>query len=357
MMFPKRVWNLCAAAILAVVLAVAAVIGLWAIWDWLQGDGESNGETLRNIALVLAAVIALPLALWRSLVAQRQADTAQRGLLNERYQKGAEMLGSSILSVRLGGIHALRSLAEEHPQQYAAQILRLFCAFARYPTGDAEKEPDNEVKKRPRADIQAVMEAIGAHDKLLPGLDTEILDLRGADLANISLVDANLYGAKLSEANLCGVELYRVNLSQATLSDANLSQAVLSGANLYASNLERANLSGASLSRANFSYAYLNHADLSGAKLFYADLTCATLDHANLSEAVLSDTNLTSARLIGVKGITQIQLDMACADPRRPPKWWGSGIQNANTNKPLIWRGQPVEDGDCKRKDPEEFIL
>ena len=44
------------------------------------------------------------------------------------------MLGNDVLSVRLmGGIRiiALQRLAEEHPEQYHVQIMRLFCALAR----------------------------------------------------------------------------------------------------------------------------------------------------------------------------------------------------------------------------------
>ena len=44
------------------------------------------------------------------------------------------MLGSEVLSVRLGGIYALQRLAEEWPDQYHIQIMRLFCAFVRLPT-------------------------------------------------------------------------------------------------------------------------------------------------------------------------------------------------------------------------------
>ena len=83
-------------------LSVAAVVVLALVvmfWDWLS-DGESGSTTVRNVALVLAGVVALPVAIWRSVVADRQAKTAQQGLLNERYQKAAEMLGSDVLSVR-----------------------------------------------------------------------------------------------------------------------------------------------------------------------------------------------------------------------------------------------------------------
>lgn len=106
-------------------------------WDWLRGgpDGvESGSTTVRNLGLVLAGLIALPLAIWRSWVAKRQADTAQDSFLNERYQKGAEMLGSNVPAVRLGGIYALHRLAEESPEKYHFQVMSLFCAFVRRPT-------------------------------------------------------------------------------------------------------------------------------------------------------------------------------------------------------------------------------
>ena len=80
---------------------------------------ESWSTIIRNFGLVAAAVFALWFARKRILVADRQADTAQRGLLNERYQKGAEMLGSKVLAVRRGGIYALARLArDDHSGDY-----------------------------------------------------------------------------------------------------------------------------------------------------------------------------------------------------------------------------------------------
>ena len=90
------------------------------------------GTTARNVGLMIGGAVALVFAVWRSWVAHKQADTARQGLLNERYQKGAEMLGNNVLSVRLGGIYALERLAAEHPEQYHVQIMKLLCAFVRY---------------------------------------------------------------------------------------------------------------------------------------------------------------------------------------------------------------------------------
>ena len=162
------------------VLVVATGVGIWAginnwdwlsttFWEWLRGGPgsvESGSTTIRNLGLIIAGVIALPLAIWRSIVAQRQANTAQQNLLNERYQQGAEMLGSEVLAVRLGGIYALERLAEEHPEQYHVQIVRLFCAFVRHPTNDERTEADSDVEReepRLREDVQTVMTAISTH--------------------------------------------------------------------------------------------------------------------------------------------------------------------------------------------------
>ena len=127
------------------------------LWGWLEitlgwlrktpNGFESGSTTVRNLGLIVAGLIALPLTLWRIRVADgqakaahRQVDTSQRSLLNEQYQKGAEMLGSEVLSVRLEGIYALARLAREHPEEYHIQIMRLFCAYVRNPPLEAGED-------------------------------------------------------------------------------------------------------------------------------------------------------------------------------------------------------------------------
>ena len=57
------------------VLIAATVLSIM-FWCWLS-HGESNSTTIRNLSLVIAAIIGLPLAIWRSIVAERQSETAQ----------------------------------------------------------------------------------------------------------------------------------------------------------------------------------------------------------------------------------------------------------------------------------------
>ena len=101
-------------SVIVLLLGIEVGFSFWK-WDWLREDTVS-AAIRNNVGLVMVATIALPLAVWRGVVADKQSTAAQEGLRNERYQKGAEMLGSEILSVRMAGIYALQRLAEEDPR-------------------------------------------------------------------------------------------------------------------------------------------------------------------------------------------------------------------------------------------------
>ena len=355
--------------IVLVVIAIAACVWdlmmhwdrLPIIWDWLRttSDGvESNSATIRNIGLVIAGLIALPLAIWRSMVAQEQANTAQQSLLNERYQRGAEMLGSDVLSVRLGGIYALRSLAVERPIQYHIQAMQSLCAFVRNPTEYDPPPPGGEPELR--EDVQVALDAICDCHNINTKLDsvTEFwLDLRNADLrgARLKCVDlsvkpspsakiinshqsgADFAHAKLHSAKMAYAKFPCANFTEAKLPDADLYRANLSGAelfktDLYCAKLSSANLSDANLSSTNLLNADLHGANLSDANLFNADLSGATLRRVDLSGAILSN----------VQGLTQAQLDQTRPYSARSPNL--EGAFDAKTGKQLKWCSSVPED-------------
>ena len=309
-----------------VVLVVggASVISIM-YWDWLSVR-ESNGSTIRNIVLAVAALLALPLAIWRSTVAdrqaktaQRQSETVQRGLLNERYQKGAEMLGSTVLPVRLGGIYALARLAREHPGDYHTQIMSLLCAFVRNPPGVGKEKQD---PKKLREDVQAVMTAVGERSKSQTKIEEK--EEYRINLPEVDLHEANLRGANLTRADLWKANLRGADLHEADLTKANLRVADLAGVNLEAADLTRAMLNSAKLNE----HADLTRAVMTGARLRRADLHEADLAGADLGEADLRDC----------KGLTQEELDQAFAREDIPPKL--EGVVDAETGKPLVWRGR-----------------
>ena len=370
-------------------IAAVAVAPSILFWEWLSGE-ESGSTTIRNIALVVAGALALGLALWRSLVAERQADTAQLSLLNERYQKGAGMLGSEVLSVRLGGIYALQRLAEQHPGHYHIQVMNLFCAFLRHPTKDQSLDP-GQLTNKPgtllgiRQDMEAVLEAICSRDKSRIALERREdfrLDLRGATLPGVQLLNADLSNAMFHHAEMPGANIANTDLTDAFFTSANLSQASLYRMKFKGTRFGSANLSGALLQDTEFTNADFHDADLSGANLWKANLhgaifqdakLCdAWLESANLSSsgfggadlsgarlvktdlsgsqflnASLDNANLTDANLSGVafsvggpqraKGLTQAQLDQAWANPNDTPNL--TGVIDTETGLQLVWRG------------------
>ncbi len=374
-----------------VVLAAGVVVFIY-FWDRLS---ETDSTKIRNIGLLIAGVIALPLAIWRSWIGERQVSTAQQNLLNERYQKGAEMLGDSVLSVRLGGIYALQHLAEDHPEQYHIQIMRLFCAFMRHPTEDSsmsinehEDAPSANKQKnncdvRLREDVESVLQAIATRSEQ----DLEIEKKSGfqphlyaTNLHAAKIRGLTRYEVKLRDIHLNPRHSFNENLSNIVFSDVDLSNADLDFTNMSYAEFEETNLSGAHLSRANLSrtswiYAIVKDALLDGADLSQAIIQETNLSNANLSGADLSGVvfektdlsgvNLSGANLsgtnlsitiwnrsivmfpveggtskAGVRNLTQVQLDLACADPNNPPRL--DSVIDAETGKPLVWRGKPI---------------
>lgn len=348
-----------------VLVLVSAVVLFYWHWEWFvtgEAGRESGSTTTRNLGLVAGGIIAIWVAIWRGVVADsqarssqdqakaalKQAETSQRGLLNERYQKGAEMLGSEVLSVRVGGIYALQRLASDEPERYHVQITHLFCTFVSHPTEDEDYMAALRViQQKPhqlREDVQVAITAIGTRTKdeiELEKREKFSVTLTGANLAAAHVSGTNLTGANLTKADLTIANLINANLLEANLTNTNLSGADLTGANLVGANLLLANLNTTFLTNSFLTNAILTNANLNNANLVGADLTGATLVEANLAKAVLSGADLTGAYLMRARDLTQRQLDQARADPDNPPML--GGLRDAETDLPLEWHGKPCK--------------
>ena len=123
---------------LAVVTVVALIgVAIVAVFTW-----NSSAE-VRNFGLIVAAMIALPLAIWRSRVgerqaeaARRQAETAHREMLDARFQHALEMLASPDLALWLIARRALQRLAAEYPDEYEGQVEEVLDILEQHPIGE-----------------------------------------------------------------------------------------------------------------------------------------------------------------------------------------------------------------------------
>lgn len=222
------------------IVVVICGIASWQCWDKFTDHRESLSTTIRNIALVIGGGAAILLAVWRSRVAERQAATSQQGLLNERYQKGAEMLGSSVLAVRLGGIYELQGLAKQYPGQYHVQTMRLLCAFIRHPTKDANipEQPEDAKTFTLREDVQVAIKVIGGRSENQLGLEAKgdyYIDLHSTDLRGGNLRGLNLSALgrdvpiTMSMNTAFSNPLMRTDLSAAKLQGADFFLTQISG--------------------------------------------------------------------------------------------------------------------------------
>ena len=300
------------------------------LWTWFgslgQGGRESNSTTTRNVGLVIGGVIAIGLAAWRSKVAQNQAETARQDLLNERYQKDAEMLGDETLPVRLGGIYALQRLALEHPKEYHVQIMRLMCAFVRDPKeerledigrlGDATEADQEKRQVSLRQDVQDAMEAICTRSATAITIEQDAdfrLDLRGAKLRGLDLKSPEI-------ANLSGAWLTGVDLSGVWLNGADLSNAVCWEGGIFSNTrFHDADLSGMKCVDSMMRGAKFNSSNQGTTNMRNADFTNSDLSHATFWQACMTDVNLLGVDLsraefslgggLPARGLTQIQLN------------------------------------------------
>ena len=258
------------------------------------------------------------------------------------------MLGSDLLSVRLGGVYALDNLAEEYPEQYHLQIMRLFCAFIRHPNGSAgsaivpiSEEPwpqydhDEGVwREKVLQEVilqEVIAQEVATQDEQQPLVREDVQEiinlLRKRSDKRIALEQQSGFVPDLRGASLQHANLARMKWDRAMFSNADLSYS-----NLYRTSLKKAILRGAKVPS-----AMLNETDLSGAMLADADLSGAILENTNLSGARFYDPDSRTM----VRGLTQDQLDMARADSSNPP--FLEHTIDVETGSPLTWSTERQE--------------
>ncbi len=318
---------------------------------WWSG-GAAPHESLRNLGFMLAGFIGIALATWRSTVAAAQANTAQQGHITDRYSKAVEHLGSDNVSIRIGGVFALKRIAEDslerdhiavmdvltnfirqHPyakhQRDAAQRAKIIeSEFINRVTGTSLKEalhPDSGNTPKPvqnpmfidcpdiiaaidtirtRSDDQKAVEAKRKYTPTLKDADFSYLILNDVDLSNF-----DLQGVYLKDSNLLGINLSNTNLSGFDLQAADLTGAILSGVDL----------SDAELCSTIFLGAILDNANLTD-----TDLTDADLTNADLTNADLTSANVTEAEFQQIKG--HPDLSKAFTRPGQPPRNLPNGV-------------------------------
>jgi len=308
--FCKKWWPTIVTFVIAIVATCVFII--WGHDEVLTGDGtQPINEIVRNYGLLIIAFWGAVLAVWRSQIAgeqadsaSRQAETSERGFRNERYQKGADMLGSETLTTRMGGLYALELLARDHPEDYLDQIIKIIATFVRHPSqGEETHAPEQSGAGNPLPYRRDVLEAVWVISRL-----NEI---------NVQHDKPNLSLADLSYMRFTSGSPTPKNFTNFDFTGAKLNHAEFPGANLTGANFLEANLTNARLVCANFT----------GADITFADIA--------------------SANLMGAKGLTQAQINITCQNPDGASPILPNNFTWDKGNAIELWhhyRGDPNQD-------------
>ena len=185
--------------------AFLVFIGFWIVYEFflvLWGD-TGTGDAFRNVGLIFLAVIGAPFVVWRSWVAQRQADTAaqQAQLAEDRsfsdlFTKAVEQLGADKvvkshaktkddelaydengvpimqeitapnIEVRLGAIYALQRISRASEKDHIP-IMETLCAYIRENAieGEPEKFPGGDLPTRTMCRLTTIYRGSGNETK------------------------------------------------------------------------------------------------------------------------------------------------------------------------------------------------
>ncbi len=131
----SALWRLESRLALVTIAALVLLITVAIIW-W------DSSDEVRNFGLIAAAVIALPLAIWRSRVSERQAETAHQTLLDERFNRAVDWLLSPHAGVRGAAILTLRQLAEDYPDRYALAVITMLTSGERLTSPEVDDDDE-----------------------------------------------------------------------------------------------------------------------------------------------------------------------------------------------------------------------
>lgn len=189
----RMAWSVARWLTAAAVLAGATGFGLFALLGRPRlpsSDSFTTTELLELLKIGLAvvgglgAVVALAVAYRKQqvseaahVIATRQEERERTKFHNERYGAAAEQLGHERFAVRLAGVHAMVSLADDWPAQRQVCV-DVLCAYLRTPVSDGDPN-EGEVR-------HVILTTLLEHEWPADGAPVTV-DLRHAELVDLDM--------------------------------------------------------------------------------------------------------------------------------------------------------------------------
>ncbi|MGH8291757.1 MAG: pentapeptide repeat-containing protein [Steroidobacteraceae bacterium] len=305
----------------AIFILIAALLwlGPWALVGGLHLIGSAQASAENDARTTLVALLLALGAMGTFIFTARSYFLGRESHVTDRITNAVSQLGNSSPAIRLGGIYALRRIAQDSPRD-ASAVVAILCAYVvgesrsplsslrqfpslaqRFATRPLRKSADPEsglLSLQQRKDIQTAASVAAKLSTRLPPLSLQLAGARldGAYMWGIVAREASLDGTSMRRAYLANADWRQSWIRYAQLQDAWFTESLLQGVDFSHSQLNGANFSGA---------------HLEGAIFHGADLTGANFAGAYLAGAYLGDADLRQA-----KGLTRRQLKDAILNSR-----------------------------------------
>ncbi|MFB7088543.1 pentapeptide repeat-containing protein [Streptomyces sp. NPDC056296] len=301
-------------AVLGVVFVVLPTV---VVEHDLAGAGVTAQDRLKavndvrtTLLQVLAGLVVLfgAYATWRQVrVSQETLRATQEGYVTDRFSRAVDQLGGDKLDVRIGGLHALRRIAEQSARDRDA-IISIQAAYLRThlpwpPAGAGSPAADVAINDMAPpetrvADAQVALTGLGSlcRHREESWVNLSFTDLRRADCDGLWFPEVNFDRACMEAAGL-----YHANLTQASLVSVNLRHADLTTAILRRVRCVLTDLRGAKMVETDLRDADFTETDLRETNLRKADARGAVFHRADLRLTDLRGTDLSTADLAGAR--------------------------------------------------------
>jgi uncharacterized protein YjbI with pentapeptide repeats len=280
-----RIQNDARTALLQAATGIALLIGVFFTWKQLQYD--------RREALQIKDQ------------SREQIELTRQGQVADRFTRAVDQLGSRQVTIRLGGIYGLETIADQS-QDTRLLVFEVLTAYVRQ-HAKLRVEEDYRIQGQlvdRWPDVQAAMTVLGRRVVLPsdPPLNLRNVDLHGAYLRHAQLSRAVFDNSNLDSADLEYAILENTQFAATELQKARLDYAWARKLDAHDAHFEGAKFKHAELARSVFERSHLDDVDFSDASLIEADIKCVDdLNHSEFDAAKLQGAQFNRSNLHGAK--------------------------------------------------------
>lgn len=205
--------------------------------DW-AAQVTANRAMLVNLMGGLAVAVTI-------YFTYRNFKVAEDKSITDVFSKAIEQLGSSDVSVRLGGIHSLARIARSSKEDYFP-IMQILTGYLRHRFQCEALAPEPAAKSPAGShcpvDAQAILNILSDRSGPIPGnynLDLSYIEIPNGWVPNGDFRDVYFWSAKLTGWNFCEANLRGADFKGATLDCCDFTAANLTGANLEGATIKQ----------------------------------------------------------------------------------------------------------------------